>query len=386
MFKKVVIFIPSIEKGGVERNAIWVANELVHRDIQVDVLYVRARAEQLLKFDEKVNLIVFPGTMHHLFNKRIEDAINIRQRFSEYLKKQDRKHTVVLSFQSSIIAIRICRKNHIKVICRLSSHPEVIKYEKDFVRKISQWLKPFFYKKADLVIGNSIRLSNDFALKIKKNVETVYNPISLERIELLIKEPIEPDLEKEAVEFKNKLIISVGRLAPEKDYITLIEGIALSKYRDQIKLWIVGEGPEYEKIYMTIKNRGLENTIRLLGYKENVYAYMKKASIYIQTSLYEGCPNALIEAVAVGLPAISTNCLSGPAEVLLNGEGGVLIDLQNPQQVGDAVDRYIENPSLFEEKQKKALLAVDRFDNARIMNRYVYLIEKVLDSGTRDKK
>lgn len=378
MLRKVIIFIPSIEKGGVERNAIWVSNELVKRDVVVDVIYVRANEEQLKKFHKKVNLIAFPSTQYRFLNQRIGDAVDIRRNFHAYLKKQNRENTVVLSFQSSTVSIGSCKKNNIKIICRLSNHPSAIKYEKSIVRKMSEWVKPHYYKKADLVIGNSEKLADDFSKKIRKEVQTVYNPIDIKRVQQLMLEEIEPELEKEAQEYVGKVVVSVGRLALQKDYPTLIEGIALCKYKEQIKVWILGEGAERKKIEELIQEKKLENTVRLLGYKSNVYAYMGRASLYIQTSLYEGCPNALIEAIAAGLPSIATECLSGPAEVLLDGKGGELLPLKDPVQVGKSLDDFFEHPEILREKQKKAENQIQRFDNERIMDRYLELMEKVL--------
>ncbi len=376
--RKAVIFIPSIEKGGVERNAIWIANALVNNGLEVDVTYVRGAKEQIEKFDNKVNLIKFQLKERKFLNRRIADAIDMKDAFDAYLKTQDKSETVVLSFQSSSAAIDICRKNGIKVICRLSNHPDAIRYEKSFVRKLSEWIKPFQYKKADLVIANSQRLSDDFGKKIGKKVETIYNPIDMDRVRQLSKEDIEQDLQKEAEEYKDRLIVSIGRLATQKDYGTFVQGIAKSKYKDTFKVWIVGEGSERSFIEEEIKKYNLENTIRLLGYKQNVYAYASRAVLYVQTSLYEGCPNALIEAVATGLPSIACDCLSGPDEVLLSGEGGTLIPLQDSDAVAKAIDDFFDNPNVLREKWENAYTALDRFAGERTLNTYLKLMENLL--------
>lgn len=383
VLKKTIIFIPSIEKGGVERNTIWVANELVKRKIEVDIVCVRIKDGQREKFDKEVRLIEFDNRKHPFLNQRLSDAVNIRKEFDLYLKRQERKNTVVLSFQSSIVSVGICKRNHIGIICRLSNHPVAVKYEKSILRKLSELIKPYYYSKADLVIANSKRLADDFAAKISKPVETVYNPIHLRHMEALSEELIEEELEVEAKKYKGRLVLSAGRLVIQKDYGTLLEGIALSRHKNEIKVWILGDGCERRNIEGKIRQLGLENTVRLLGYKNNVYAYMKRASVYIQTSLYEGCPNALIEAVAMGIPAIAANCLSGPEEVLLGGKGGTLIDIKSPKQVAQSLDGYFEHPQDFYEKQKKACAAIDRFDNNKIMDRYLQFMRKVLEENAR---
>lgn len=376
--KKVIIFIPSIEAGGVERNAIWVANEMAARGLRVDVLYVRAAEDQLQKFSAPVSLIQFPCARYPFLNRRIVDAIKMRHAFNQYLKNQAADSTVVLSFQSSIAAIGICRKNNIQIICRLSNHPIAAKYEKNLIRKISEWLKPHFYKKADLVIANSERLALDFAGKIHKKVETIYNPIDFNRVKKLKSKAIEPELQSEVQQYAGKLFVSVGRLAVQKDYMTLVKGVACCKYKEQIKLWIIGEGSERKHLENLILSEKLQNNIRLLGYKSNVYAYMAQADLYIQTSLYEGCPNALIEASATGLPAIATDCLSGPSEVLMEGAGGKLIPIGDASMLGKALDEYIENPAKYKEMQRKTHAGLKRFESIKCMEKYIDIMNQTL--------
>lgn len=384
--KKVVIFIPSIEAGGVERNAIWAANEIAAMGVDVDVVYVRAAEKQLQKFNGHVSLIQFPCTRYKFINRRISDAISMKRALGHYLKQQAADSTVVLSFQSSIAAIGSCRKNKIRIICRLSNHPIAAKYEKSLTRKVSEWLKPHFYKKADLVIANSNRLAFDFGNKIRRKVETVYNPIDFKCIPKLKSEAIEPELLLEAQQYAGKLFISIGRLAVQKDYITLIKGIAQCKYKDQIKLWIIGEGSEREHIENLIRSEKLQHTVRLLGYKSNVYAYMAQADLYIQTSLYEGCPNALIEASAAGLPAIATDCLSGPSEVLIDGMGGKLIPVGNAPMLGKALDEYIENPQIYKEMQGKAYAGLERFESTKSMEKYIDIMNQILTPESKAGK
>lgn len=382
MLKKVIIFIPSIERGGVERNAIWVANELIERGISVAVVYVRSASDQLAKLNKEVELIKAEGKSWRFPHQRIWDAVNIRSKFNQYLKEQDPKSTIVITFQSGITAINICKKNNIKVISRLSNHPNIVKFESNIVSHLSEMLKPIYFKKADLVIANSEQTALDFSKKIHKPVKTIYNPIDLFKVEKVSTEPIEQELELEAQKYSDKLLVAVGRLAHQKDYITMIKGIAKSRYRDEIKVWILGEGAQRSQIEEAIRENGLEKTVRLLGYKGNVYSYMKKASLYIQTSLYEGCPNALIEAVAVGLPSISTNCLSGPEEVLLKGKGGILIPIQDYDAVGKAIDDFFEHPDLYRQKQLEAYKALDRFKNERIMEQYLDAMEQILQTNS----
>ena len=99
----------------------------------------------------------------------------------------------------------------------------------------------------------------------------------------------------------------------------------------------------------------------------------------MQTSLYEGCPNALIEAVAAGLPVIATDCLSGPDEVLLQGQGGDLIPIGDAAKLAERIDAYFDDPKELQEKQRFAKAKLDRFKNETTMKRYINLLEQVLE-------
>lgn len=379
MIKKVIIFIPAIEKGGVERNAIWVANELASKKIQVDVVFVRAAKGQCEKFADGVAKVQMPLKKSKLLNQRITDAIYIRKSFDQYLQTQNSDNTIVIAFQSASVAIDICRKNNVKIVCRLSNHPNAVRYEKSLLRKISEWLKPYTYKKADAVIANSQRLSRDFEEKIGKKVITVYNPIDFDRIEQLKQGEIEKKLVQEAKEYEGKLLISIGRLAVQKDLETLIKGYASCKYYRESMLWIIGEGNEREKLQKIIEQLNMQEHIRLLGYQENVYKYLKHADLFIQTSLYEGCPNALIEAIAAGVPAIATNCLSGPEEVLVGGKGGDLVSVGNVEQLAERIDAFLENPNYLKEKLTVAKENLYRYSAENVSRQYMEILYKLMD-------
>ena len=123
----------------------------------------------------------------------------------------------------------------------------------------------------------------------------------------------------------------------------------------------------------------MQEHIRLLGYQENVYKYLKYADLFIQTSLYEGCPNALIEAIAAGVPAIATNCLSGPEEVLVGGKGGDLVSIGNVEQLAERIDAFLENPNYLKEKLTVAKENLYRYSAENVSRQYMEILYKLMD-------
>jgi glycosyltransferase involved in cell wall biosynthesis len=369
MKKHILIFIPAIESGGVEKNAAIVANELAAQDYPVSVLFCRIIDEKRAAFSNRVEMVQFPRTTIPLVNPRLTDAYFMKKNLSAYLDQQDAENTVLIAFQSASVAIGVCRKAGVRVICRLSNHPSTIKYEKSLLRKCSEWLRPYTYKKADVIVANSKKLADDFGRKTGREVVTIYNPVDFPEVARKMDEEIEEELRGEAKRYQGRLLVAVGRLTFQKDYDTLLRGFALSKHKDTM-LWIIGEGSERAHLERLTAELGIGNRVRLLGYRNNVYKYLKYGTIYVLSSRYEGCPNSLIEAVAVGLPCIAADCLSGPREVLLDGEGGLLFPVGDSHALAARVDEYLQHAELRKQKCAAAMQAVNRFEIEKTIDAY----------------
>lgn len=174
----------------------------------------------------------------------------------------------------------------------------------------------FLCKKADTVICCAKDMQSDVvAAYHPKKVECLYNPCETEKNRLMSKESVE---EKHLAFFEGRspIIISMGRAADRKGFWHLIKAFALIKHDiPEVKLVLIGDGDfsEYERLAEELKVR---NDILFTGAQKNPFPYLAKASLYVMCSFVEGFPNALIEAMSVGLPPMVTNCKTGPAEIL----------------------------------------------------------------------
>lgn len=171
---------------------------------------------------------------------------------------------------------------------------------------------------ADAMICNSQYLREFFITKHpeqKEKVFTVYNYIDINEIQ-------EQSLEDTDDEFKaflarhSETIVSVGRFCKEKGFEYLIESFALSRKHNNVGLLLVGDGDYKSKYQAVIDEYELASHVFFTGFQKNPYKYMKSCSVFVLSSLSEGFPNVLAEALALGLPVIATNCFSGPAEIL----------------------------------------------------------------------
>ena len=140
------------------------------------------------------------------------------------------------------------------------------------------------------------------------------------------------------------LVISAGRLAPEKGFSDLINAVSILNGNFPVRLAILGEGPLRGELESLILEKDLSDCVRLLGFQVNPLKFFSKADVFVLSSYVEGLPNVLVEAMAAGCTTVSTNCPTGPEEVLEGGKYGYLIPMHDPKAMSEAIVKAIDNP------------------------------------------
>ena len=358
MSKLISLFIPSFETGGVENNVILYSKILVENDYTVDVVYTRANDRKLQLISSKVNRIKIKPILDTSFlHPRVIDSLNIIIGYYKYLQ-QNKKNMIVLSFQNSIVSILLCKLVGVKVIARVANHPNIVNVDGTLMTKISNFLKNYIYRYATLVITNSQITSKQIALNTKAKTKTIYNPSFSNKIIELSSEPIDDEIFSN---IKTKKIIAVGRLVKQKNFELLIRAFKVVLESIDAHLIIIGEGEKKDELVKLIEELNLVNKVYLVGFQINPHKYVKNSDLFVLSSLYEGLPNSLIEAIAVDTPVIATNCLSGPSEILLNGEGGDLIEVENERQLAKSMIKNLIDREYAKEKHKIAYDHLYRF-------------------------
>lgn len=358
MSKRISIFIPSFETGGVENNVILYSKILIENGYKVDVVYTRANDKKLQLINDKVNKVKIKSILNFPFvHPRVIDSLNIVVEYYKYLKK-NKENILVISFQNSIVSILLCRLLGIKVIARVANHPNIVNVDGTLMTKISNFLKNYIYRYATLVITNSQITSKQIAINTKANTKTIYNPSFSNKIVEMSNEPID---DEKFSNIKTKKIIAVGRLVNQKNFELLIRAFKVVLESIDAHLIIIGEGEKRDKLVKQIEELNLSNKVYLAGFKINPHNYVKNSDLFVLSSLYEGLPNSLIEAIAVDTPVIATNCLSGPSEILLDGEGGDLIEVENERQLAKSMIKNLIDREYAKEKHKIAFEHLNRF-------------------------
>lgn len=213
----------------------------------------------------------------------------------------------------------------------------------------------------------------------KKKIITIYNGINSKEVKSKIKE----ELNLGIIEiFQNPKIIkfiTMGRLIELKGHKSLIT--AFSKVKEHLpnsRLFIIGDGPLKEEYQSLINDLNLKDHIILLGLVKNPYKYLANSDIFVFSSLFEGFGMAILEAIACGLPVISTDCETGPREILNNGEYGMLVRVDDSDDLAEKMITLAKNEELLSYYVKKSSERISQFDMNRIIKKWIYLIDSFL--------
>ena len=278
---------------------------------------------------------------------------------------KNNKNTLVFSFQANVIAVIISKLTFTKVITRANSSPSGWKGNA-FKKLIYRLLLNL----SDKIIVNSEEFKKEFFKDFKIKANCIYNPFNKFQILNKIRK-------RNKKNFKNKRslkILTVGRLTDQKDQITLLRAVKLLNPNTLIEVIIIGKGKNqiFLKNFITANN--LNHIVRLVGYQSNPYTFINKSNIVVLTSKYEGLPNVLLEAQFLKKYIISTNCPTGPKEILLNGKAGDLIKIGDFYKLAKLINNFYKNKN----KNKKKILFgkknFQRFDFNTNCEKYYKLI------------
>lgn len=218
-----------------------------------------------------------------------------------------------------------------------------------------RWLWKRLYSQADQMIALSEATRKEILKNLdypEKNIVVLPNPIIDDEIDKMAIEPLEKVFEEE----KDTIILGVGRLTRQKDFSTLIRACDLVRKEYPCKLWILGEGESREKLQALISSLHMEDMAKLVGFVYNPYKYMKKADIFVLSSLWEDQGHALIEAAYMKMYLVSTKCPYGQEEFLDYGDRGELCEAQSPESMAQAIRNMLDKEKE-EENRKKVQLA-----------------------------
>ncbi len=328
---RIGFFIGFFGGGGIERVTANLAHSFVKKGVQIDLIHEPEASPHLWRMPPETRYIDYVNapTLYRNLPKLIR-----------YLRQEQPWALIAADHYANEIAVLA------KLIAKVSTRVVVTEHNQlsrtyRYGTRLKDRLAPSFarmlYPWADGVIAVSHGVKTDLAQMASlplERIQTIYNPVITSEIMTKAKEPIaHPWFHSKDV----PVLLGVGKLEDQKDFPNLIRAFAKVRQVQPARLVILGWGPDRQKLEALVKSLGLEADVDLPGYVDNPYAYMAHASVFVLSSAWEGLPTVLIEAMAVGTPVVSTNCESGPAEILAGGKYGYLTPVGDSTALADAI-------------------------------------------------
>ncbi|MFV8345399.1 glycosyltransferase [Flavobacterium sp. ZB4P13] len=373
---KIAVFIYSLAGGGAERVVSQLVPYLQNKGFDVYlVLMNNTCAYSFYTKNEPFFLENSKSTENSLL-KLLKIPL-LAYKYHIFLKKNKIQKSISFLTRPGFISVltKLFNRQRMIIISERSNPSNQYGYG-DLQSWINTFLIKKLYPKADLIItnskGNAEDLISNFDVPSNK-IMTVYNPISIETIHT-----IEPKKDFFETDFFN--LISVGRLDKGKNHQLLIRSIEKIKSK-KIRLYIFGDGELMHELQKLIEDLRLENMVFLMGFDSNPYQYLKAADLFVFASNHEGFPNVLLEAMTCNLPIISTNCPSGPNEILESGIGydykellltkyGILVPRNKEDEMVAAIVYMMENTSYYENCKASLKFRILDFENEKIFKNF----------------
>lgn len=336
---RIALFLRTVGGGGAERVLLNLATGFIQQGLNVDLVVSAGQGLDLWNMPDGVRVI-------DLEAPRVSASLPALVRYL----KQERPDAIIPSLHyANEVALLAKYLSGVPTKVLIPEHNvlsrELQFHEKGSRKRLIPLAVRSLYPLADAVVA----VSNGVAEDLQKltglssdRIHTIYNPVILPDLEERAKQPIDHPWLKSG---EPPVILGVGRLEAQKDFPTLIRAFARVRQVRSAKLIILGWGPDRPQLEEQIQQLGLEADIDLPGFVSNPIPYMAKASVFALSSAWEGLPTVLIEAMAMGLPVVSTNCESGPDEILKHGKYGTLVPVGDDQALANAVISTLSVPA-----------------------------------------
>lgn len=368
MKKKILFYMSSLKGGGAERTIVNIINNINKSKFDVTLVLISNRKHDYIDLVSKdVNI-------------RFLDCSKLRYCLSKLRRiileeKPDLLFSTIVDNNFTLIISKLLSFKKVPVIVREASN----RTQSGNVSRLNKILTYILYNlftKKVIALSEGVKddLVKNFYIKRQK-VHVIYNPIEIKKIERLSLEQI--------YDFKKvdgyKYIISVGRLVKQKDFVTLIKAIKLVLNNENVKLIILGKGPEQEALVELSKDLRIEDKVIFLGFKKNPYKYMKLADLFVLSSKWEGFGHVIVEAMAVGTPVISTDCKSGPSEILKDNKYGMLVPVNDHKILAKKIVELLNNKRMRQNYITTGCKRAKDFEAKKIVKEYEELFLSVIN-------
>lgn len=328
------MFLPSLAGGGAERVAVNLIEGILPLGHEVEIVTVSAFGEYLAEIPPTIPVV----------NLKARRALTSFLSLIKYLR-QSKPDLIISSLGHTNLVLLAARpfsgvRPKVIVTEHLALHDE----PQDFVDRAFRTLARWMYPWSEAIVAVSAGVADSVAKGVglpRDKVHVVYNPVlpkafwekAGHRVDHPWFAPGAPPV-----------LIGVGRLTAQKDFPNLLNALRIVRKQEDVRLMILGEGSDRADLEALAVSLGVADAVAMPGFVDNPYAYMAAASMFVLSSRREGLPTVLIEAVAAGTPVVSTDCPSGPFEILQGGKFGALVPVENPEALAEAIVKTLNEP------------------------------------------
>jgi len=374
MHLKITFFLPTLEGGGAEKNAINILKGLAGKDYDITLLLAEKRGVFLAQVPESVKVkeinslksfFVFLGVLKHIKTEKPDIFVSTFPRFNlinifANMFTKNSTQMVLIEQTTPSLLYTTTKRIHYKILALL----------------LLPWLLKKLYKNAWKIIAVSQAVKNDLEKIIgkEKEIVLVYNPVVDEKIIESSKEET-----KESIFSETSLlpvILTCGRMVKAKDYPTIINAFVKVLKKRPAYLAIMGQGEEEKSIKSMVKSFGIKDNVVFLGFKNNPYKYFSRAAVFVSASVREGFSNSIVEAMACGLPVVSTKS-SGPQEIISDGVNGILVEIGDVDFLAKQIVNLLDNKNFADEIAEAAKVRSKDFTIQSSVKKYEEIFRKI---------
>ena len=335
---RIALFLPTLLAGGVERVMLNLASGFVSRNYSVDLVAANAAGP----FREQV------PPQARLFDLEASRVLTAVPALARYLRAERPDALIAAMTHSSIAALFARQISGVGTKIIATEHVDMSLMLRDSRRLrvravplLAHWLLPH----ADSIVAVSRGVADDVALRAgipRESIHVIYNPIPTAEMLLRAQERPSHPWMSDAL----PVILSAARLEDQKSQDILLRAFALVLRHRPTRLLILGEGPLRRELEQLAVKLGIAESVSMPGFEPNPYSYMARAKVFALTSRYEGFGMVLVEALALGASVVSTDCPSGPREILEGGRWGRLVPVGDIQALANALLAALDSPTM----------------------------------------
>lgn len=362
--KNLIIFAPFIENGGIEKNLV-ILTEFLSSKIN-EIILITWKKEDKKYFNKNVKVITPNKSFFKFSNRSIKNLVCLLILIKLLILSKKR---LIFSFQSNLYVTIVARFFQVNNIIRIASYNWMRRKFKKFIFKI-------ILKYPSQIIVNSYEMKKCLKKDLNINSKCIYNPLNLKEINRN-KKTKRNHFTKDKKKMK---ILFLGRFVDQKDPFTFLYGIKNIDKQINYQALMVGEGYMKKNVAEFIFKNNLSNKIKLIKYNSHPMQYLNQCDLLVLTSKYEGLPNVLLEAQYLKKYIISTDCKTGPREILNNGKYGDLFKVGDYKSLKKKIEFfYFKKKSKYIKKKiDMGFLKLNRFDYDKCCNKYLSIINRYI--------